>query len=408
MLAPNANQCLCMKHTCAFSHPLTTHLYPICIPWPCPAAGANLAACDPAGDTALHMVVSRAAGSVQIYEQLMGSGANPNLVNKSGNTPLHLSISSRVSGAVDMASAIINSGRANLDLADVCGNTALILCATQVQRRLMQELLQRNADPNRQNQVKQTALIVAAAKLDNEMVVQLLSDHHTNANLQDTAGDTALHACLRPTADNVWAPACATSILQMAGSQLLLGLANSKKEVPLLMLAKYLWSYASVVDVAKLMLAAPSSAFAGEQLDQAGLGVLHYSLRPPAGSVKPRNELLALTVLSSGKAAPDLQAKDGSNQTALHLAVDSGCSAVVTALISCGCRTDITDAKGDTGGLSESCCFYIQCCIPALIPNTSKCMQVCIVHWLGQHLCMKILPSALFAMHQSAPLTSLT
>merc|ERR1712096_142527 len=77
----------------------------------------------------------------------------------------------------------------NVNLEDNYGRTALILAAARSSMKLVQMLLDANADVNAVDHKGQTALIAAGGKFD---VVELLINHEADVNAKDNKGVTAL------------------------------------------------------------------------------------------------------------------------------------------------------------------------------------------------------------------------
>lgn len=73
------------------------------------AQGANINKMDDKGNTPLHLAAE--AGNKKIFKLLLDFGAEVDLKNKMGLTPMHCLIRNRTfSGAVHLASELINHG----------------------------------------------------------------------------------------------------------------------------------------------------------------------------------------------------------------------------------------------------------------------------------------------------------
>jgi hypothetical protein len=95
------------------------------------------------GDTALH-IVTRGRDETWL-SFLLGKGAQPNLQNKAGETPL--TIAAQI-GWIEGADLLL-SRRASVDLGNSRGETPLILAAQRRDLPMVQLLLARGADPKR-------------------------------------------------------------------------------------------------------------------------------------------------------------------------------------------------------------------------------------------------------------------
>ena len=95
------------------------------------------------GDTALHIVTRGRDGTWLSF--LLGKGAQPNVQNKAGETPL--TIAAQV-GWVEGADLLL-SRRAAVDMPNSRGETPLILAAQRRDMPMVQLLIVRGADPKR-------------------------------------------------------------------------------------------------------------------------------------------------------------------------------------------------------------------------------------------------------------------
>lgn len=95
------------------------------------------------GDTGLHMVVARGDGLWVRF--LLQRGADPNIRNKRGLTPLQLATALGFADGVD---ALIKGG-ANVNIADQTGETPLIAAVHARNTALVRMLLDKGADPDR-------------------------------------------------------------------------------------------------------------------------------------------------------------------------------------------------------------------------------------------------------------------
>jgi len=119
--------------------------------------------------------------------ELILAGANVNIQNTKGNTPL---VWSACHGNKDVVELLI-AADVNIDILDKCGYTALILAAENGHTDVVRLLLASDASINMQNNNGYTALQCAARSgyID---IVKLLIAARANTDIQDSLGFTAL------------------------------------------------------------------------------------------------------------------------------------------------------------------------------------------------------------------------
>lgn len=117
-------------------------------------AGADVPGCrNRLGDTALHLPLQymhSAAHAAGLIALLAGGGADPNAVDSTGRTPLHLAVASRHYAKAGVLVALIEAG-ADPDARDRKGNTAAHLALLQrhdagIVLAVIATLAQRGAD----------------------------------------------------------------------------------------------------------------------------------------------------------------------------------------------------------------------------------------------------------------------
>lgn len=94
------------------------------------------------GETALHIVVKR--GDPVYTRFLLQRGANPNLRDGKGNTPLMAAVSA---GAGSIVPLLI-TGKANVNIANDSGETPLIRAVQRRDMQVIRDLLAAGADPD--------------------------------------------------------------------------------------------------------------------------------------------------------------------------------------------------------------------------------------------------------------------
>lgn len=109
------------------------------------------------GDTALHIVAER--GDTAWIRFLLQRGANPNIANKKGLTPIMIAAAL---GNVDGVEALIKSG-ARVDDQDSLGETPLISATHRRDVEMVKLLLDKGADPERSDNSGRSARDYVAA-----------------------------------------------------------------------------------------------------------------------------------------------------------------------------------------------------------------------------------------------------
>lgn len=118
------------------------------------------------GDTGLHIVVARA--DVLWVRFLLQRGADPNIRNKKGVTPLQLATSL---GFTDGVEALIKGG-ASVNVADQTGETPLIAAVHSRNVPLVRLLLEKGADPDRNDNSGRSARDYMKLQAGNTLLMQ--------------------------------------------------------------------------------------------------------------------------------------------------------------------------------------------------------------------------------------------
>ena len=119
---------------------------------------------------------------------LRGMNIDLNLKDVVGRTPLHIAAEK---GNMDVAMFLIENG-ANVNVADVNGNTPLVFIINKTGNlKVIQRLLEKGATVNVQNRTGETALMYAAWH-GHSAIVQLLLENRADVTLKNLQGRTAL------------------------------------------------------------------------------------------------------------------------------------------------------------------------------------------------------------------------
>jgi ankyrin repeat protein len=120
------------------------------------------------GDTGLHIVTRR--GDALWVRFLLQRGADPNIRNKAGATPLQLAVTLNLDDAAD---ALIEGG-AQVNVSDQTGETPLIAAVHQRNTTLMRKLLAKGGDPDHNDSSGRSARDYVAAMKSNELLLREL------------------------------------------------------------------------------------------------------------------------------------------------------------------------------------------------------------------------------------------
>lgn len=118
------------------------------------------------GDTALHIVTAR-RDTVWV-KFLLQRGANPNIRNKKGMTPIQIATTL---GFVDGVEALIERG-AQVDIQDQQGETPLIAAVHQRNLPLIRQFLAQGADPDLNDNSGRSARNYAELLISNEQIMR--------------------------------------------------------------------------------------------------------------------------------------------------------------------------------------------------------------------------------------------
>lgn len=121
------------------------------------------------GNPLLHIAIQKGVKGTRFVEKLIKAGANVNINDKNGNTPLQLASKQ---GNTFVVKKLIEAG-ATVNISDKNGNTPLMLASQTGRLNTVKWLLANEADKNYINNAGQTALQLALAN-NNEEIADLL------------------------------------------------------------------------------------------------------------------------------------------------------------------------------------------------------------------------------------------
>lgn len=164
--------------------------------------GANPNIRNNKGDTPLHQSsINRTTDKCRL---LLDYGANPNIQNNDGSTILHLVVHNPLlyaemnkalkASRLDFVRLLIGSG-SNLDIQDNDGQTVLHLAVCKSEIEIIRLLLSSKINCNIQNNRGESALYLATKNGNNE-IAELLLSHGCNPNIKNNNGETVLQLAI--------------------------------------------------------------------------------------------------------------------------------------------------------------------------------------------------------------------
>jgi ankyrin repeat protein len=226
-------------------------------------AGTNVNTQDKAGLTPLHLLMQSLQGDrtdrdaqtetqertkkLEIAQALFARGANPNLTDHRGRSPLHVLAESELSLRADEQSCVrlaislhplfapLLSQRANFKAVNSDGDSVLHIVARYP--KLVRQLVAMGADPLQRNREGRNVLVVMTDGHDltpEELRLLQIGLQGGNLNVQDAQGNTAIHRLL---IERVRDPLYDTKIEKLISNLLDLGasldILNNKYQTPL-------------------------------------------------------------------------------------------------------------------------------------------------------------------------------
>lgn len=131
-----------------------------------------------------------------MVKELLKLGADPNASDVSGTTPLHSAAG--LSEQTEVLQALLDSGRAQVTQATICGSTALHTAAHRGNDVAVRALLSQGANVNARTRAGNTPLMSAAKFMEHSIAAACreLIDAGADVNARNHYGFSALHLAL--------------------------------------------------------------------------------------------------------------------------------------------------------------------------------------------------------------------
>ncbi|KAI6654809.1 Notch [Oopsacas minuta] len=169
--------------------------------------GADVNLPNDQGATPLHLAAMYSRSDVAGL--LIVSGAHINPQDRQGRTPLHTAVAS---GAKGVFQILIANRNLNIDHQSIDGSTALMLAARHLNNDLLYDMLSADANANLLDKNGYTALHWAAA-VDNAVAIQTLITHSADIDYPNFRGETPLFLAAKEGSTD-----CVKVLLQNAAS----------------------------------------------------------------------------------------------------------------------------------------------------------------------------------------------
>ncbi|XP_066877641.1 rabankyrin-5 isoform X5 [Kogia breviceps] len=305
-----------------------------------------------AQETPLHLVASYGSKKhsadvmsemAQIAEALLQAGANPNMQDSKGRSPLHLSIMARNEYVFNQ---LLQCKQLDLELKDHEGSTALWLAVQYItvssdqsvnpfedlpvvngtsfdENSFAARLIQRGSNTNAPDTITGNCLLQQAAEAGNEAAALFLATNGAHVNHRNKWGETPLHTACRHGLANLTA-----ELLQQGANPNL----QTEEALP------------SPKEPASL----PSSAGGSSVYLQTPLHMAIAYNHPDVVSVILEQKANALHATNNLQIIPDFSLKDSQDQTVLGLALWTGMHTIAAQLLGSGACINDTVSDGHT------------------------------------------------------------
>ena len=145
------------------------------------------------------MITYSRLGYDDITEALLQSGADPNIPDKSGKTPLYVSCSTKHDNVVRL---LLRHDTTDVNLPDRRGQTPLLTAVIFGSDSIILQLLRKGANPNIMDNSCNSCVLVAAQR-DDLTILEILLQSGANPDVCDGEGVTLLHHAVQNQSDRL-------------------------------------------------------------------------------------------------------------------------------------------------------------------------------------------------------------
>ena len=283
------------------------------------SAGADPNIVDDDGDTGLHKAVFPGF-SEKVLQALVSHNANVNATSQENQTAVLLACAY----GQDSKTRVLLDAGADPNIANTHGNTCLHYAADDdCPKDVLQAIIAHGADVNAQNQMNQTALLLACEKGDTDIITILLNAG-ADPNIADMHGNTCLHHAVNRY--------CSKDLLQALINQNAdVNATNQTNQTALLLACEQ-----GNRDVMNTLLGAGAD-FSIADMD-GNTCFEHIAFNDC------HHEMLQ-AIIDQGA---DVNVTNQHNQTLLVLACEQGNIEIIKILLNAGADPNITDTEGNT------------------------------------------------------------
>jgi len=289
-----------------------------------------------AAPTPLHQAA--ADGNLKEARSLISKGANVNVKDNEGRTPLFYAVENRHTFMCDL---LIVKG-ADINVKDADGDTPLHHAALLLRRpydfRLAAELARRGADVNATNNQRQTPLHIAleGGSSNHKHIASMLLWYNVNVNAKDSNGKTALHLAAQRAVEKTWWQSVLWGILAKGAD---VNITDAKGRAALHIACDY---NTEGQDVIRAILERASCVNVNA-IDKDGVTPLHIAAR--------RGQMdVCETLINSGA---KINAKDKYGHTPAYYAVRAGNIEMANSLIKKGADSSSIHSAAYQGNISN-------------------------------------------------------